>query len=110
MLELASNDGYMLRHYLANGIRTLGVDPAPGPAQRAIDQGIETRIEFFTREFASELASEGITADVIHANNVLAHVADTNGFVAGIALLLKPGGEVVIECPYVADLVDGCHG
>jgi len=109
VLELASNDGYQLRNYHARGIPVLGIDPAEGPARRAIDQGVDTRIDFFTEDLAERLAAEGVAADVIHANNVLAHVADTNGFVAGIAHLLKDDGEAVIECPYLKDLVDHCE-
>ena len=109
VLELASNDGYQLQNYVARGIPVLGIDPAEGPARRAIEQGVETRIDFFTEELAERLASEGVAADVVHANNVLAHVADTNGFVAGIARLLKDDGEAVIECPYLKDLVDHCE-
>jgi len=109
VLELASNDGCLLRTYAARGIRVLGVDPAEGPARRAIASGIDTRIAFFTREYAERLAGEGIRPDVVHANNVLAHVDDTNGFVAGIAMLVGEDGEVVVECPYVKDLVDGCE-
>jgi len=109
VLELASNDGYQLKNYAQRGIPVLGVDPAEGPARRAIEQGVNTRIAFFTREYAKELAREGVAADVIHANNVLAHVKDTNGFVAGIATLLKNDGEAVIECPYLKDLVEHCE-
>ena len=109
VLELASNDGYQLKNYAARGIAVLGIDPARGPAERAIAQGIDTRVAFFTRHLASDLAAEGIAADVIHANNVLAHVADTNGFVAGIAMLLKDDGEAVIECPYLQDLIENCE-
>ncbi len=109
VLELASNDGYLLRNYVAAGIPVLGIDPASGPAQRAIENGVNTRNDFFTLELARELAAEGVAADVIHGNNVLAHVADTNGFVEGIALLLKPDGEAVIECPYLGDLIEHCE-
>ena len=109
VVELASNDGYLLGNYVARGIPVLGIDPAPGPASRAIEKGVNTRIEFFTRELGQQLASQGLMADVIHANNVLAHVADTNGFVAGMAAMLKAGGEVVVECPYVLDLIEHCE-
>ncbi|HEY8470947.1 MAG TPA: class I SAM-dependent methyltransferase [Longimicrobiales bacterium] len=109
VVELASNDGYLLQYYQAAGIPVLGIDPAPGPARAAIERGIETLVEFFTLELADRLANEGKRADVIHANNVLAHVADTNGFVAGIARLLKPSGVAVIEVPYVRDLIDHCE-
>lgn len=106
VIELASNDGYLLQYYQQHGIPVLGVDPAEGPARKAIEKGVPTEIAFFTRQFAQQLATAGKQADVIHANNVLAHVADTNGFVAGIEALLKPGGVAVIEHPYVRDLVE----
>ena len=77
----------------------LGIDPAEPPAKAAQAIGIETIIDFFTTDLAADLARRGLAADVIHANNVLAHVADTNGFVAGIARLLKPSGVAVLECP-----------
>lgn len=106
VVELASNDGYLLQFYKDKGIPVLGIDPAEGPAKKAIEKGIPTEIGFFTKDFASELAAQGKQADIIHANNVLAHVPDTNGFVAGIAELLKPEGVAVIEHPYVRDLVE----
>ena len=109
VLELASNDGYLLRHYVEAGIPVLGIDPAEGPAGEAIKRGVNTRIDFFTVALADRLAGEGVAADVIHAHNVLAHVADTNGFVDGMARLLKPDGEIVVECPYVRDLVEHCE-
>ncbi|MFO1070699.1 MAG: class I SAM-dependent methyltransferase [Geminicoccaceae bacterium] len=108
VIELASNDGYLLQHYKAAGIPVLGIDPAPGPVKAARDKGIDTLLAFFGLDLARKLAAEGRKADVIHGNNVLAHVADTNGFVAGIAALLKPTGVAVIEAPYVRDLID--HG
>jgi SAM-dependent methyltransferase len=109
VIELASNDGYLLKHYKAKGIQVLGIDPAEPPAKAALAIGVDTIIDFFTVDLAASLASEGTTADVIHANNVLAHVADTNGFVAGIAKLLKRTGVAVLEFPYVRDLVDHCE-
>jgi SAM-dependent methyltransferase len=108
VIELASNDGYLLQYYLAAGIPALGIDPAPGPVAAARARGIDTRLAFFGRDLARELAAEGRRADVIHANNILAHVADTNGFVAGVTSLLKDDGVAVIEAPYVKDLID--HG
>ncbi len=108
VIELASNDGYLLQYYRARGIPVLGIDPAPGPVRAAREKGIETLQAFFGRELAQEIATSGRRADVVHANNVLAHVADTNGFVAGIATILKPEGVAVIEAPYVRDLID--HG
>ena len=109
VIELASNDGYLLKHYLAAGIEVLGIDPAEPPAKAAQAIGVETLIDFFTVGLAEQLAAQGLAADVLHANNVLAHVADTNGFVAGIARILKPNGMAVLEFPYVRDLIDHCE-
>jgi SAM-dependent methyltransferase len=106
IIELASNDGYLLQYYQHHGIPVLGIDPAEGPARKANEKGVPTEIAFFTKQLAQQLADNGKMADVIHANNVLAHVADTNGFVSGIAALLNPDGVAVIEHPYVRDLVD----
>jgi SAM-dependent methyltransferase len=106
VVEAASNDGYMLRNFLAAGVPVLGIDPAPGPAQAARDAGIPTLGTFFTRELARDLHRDGVQADVFLANNVLAHVADLNGFVEGIGTLLAPDGVAVLECPYLIDLVD----
>ena len=105
VLELASNDGYMLRNFLAHGIPVLGIDPAEGPARVAREAGIPTRCEFFGGELAHGMRDEGLLADVVIANNVLAHVPDLNGFVAGIRTVLKHGGVAVIEVPYVVDLI-----
>lgn len=106
VIELASNDGYLLRHYVEHGVPVLGIDPAEGPARAAEAAGVPTRMTFFTRLLADQLVAEGLRADLIHANNVLAHVADTNGFVAGLGELVKRDGVVVIEVPYVKDLID----
>lgn len=110
VIEAASNDGYMLRRFMELGVPVLGVDPAPDPVKSAVTAGVLTRQDFFTREFAETLLEEGVgPADVFLGNNVLAHVPDLNGFVAGIRLVLKPEGLAVIEVPYVADLIDGCE-
>jgi SAM-dependent methyltransferase len=106
VVELASNDGYLLKNYVEAGIPVLGIDPADGPAKAAERVGVPTLNTFFTVDRATKLRAEGRQADVVHANNVLAHVADTNGFVAGIKLLLKDTGVAVIEAPYVKDLID----
>lgn len=105
VLEPASNDGYMLRHFVAHGIPVLGIDPSAAPAQAAHNAGIPTLQCFFTRALAQQLYDEGCRADVIIANNVLAHVPDLNGFVAGLRLLLKDTGVLVVEVPYVLDLL-----
>jgi len=108
VVEVASNDGYMLRNFLERGIPVLGIDPAPGPASTAAGLGIRTIPDFFTEELGRSLAGEGVRADVIIANNVLAHVADTNGFVRGLAAILAPDGVLSVEVPYLGDLVRGC--
>lgn len=106
VVELASNDGYLLKNYVERGIQVLGIDPADGPAKAAEAIGVATLNTFFTAQLAERLRAEGKQADVVHGNNVLAHVADTNGFVAGIKLLLKNTGVAVIEVPYAKDLID----
>ena len=106
VVEIASNDGYMLKNFIARGIPVLGIDPAPAPAAAAIEAGVRTLNTFFGRDLARQLRQDGMVADLIIANNVLAHVADLNGLVEGIATLLKPGGLAVLEMPYVVDLID----
>ncbi len=106
-IEVASNDGYLLQWYKASGVPVLGIEPAGNVAEVAIrDRGVETLSEFFGHDIACRLAGEGKSADVIHANNVLAHVADLNGVVSGFAALLKQGGRVVVEAPYLGDLIE----
>jgi SAM-dependent methyltransferase len=109
VIEAASNDGYMLKNFVERDIPVLGIDPASGPAEAAQKAGINTRCTFFTKELATELKASGQQADLFLANNVLAHVPDLNGFVAGIKILLKDTGVAVIEAPYVVDLVDHCE-
>lgn len=109
VVEVASNDGYMLRNFHERGIPTLGIDPVPGPAAAAEKLGIPTLREFFGAKLALELRASNTLADVVIGNNVLAHVADLSGFVNGIRTILKPGGVAVIEAPYVRDLIDHCE-
>jgi SAM-dependent methyltransferase len=110
VVEIASNDGYLLQHYHRQGIPVLGIDPAVKVARVAQEErGIRTLCEFFGDELARRLIERGGRADVIHAHNVLAHVADLNGFASGIQLLLKDDGLAVIEVPYVKDLIDHCE-
>lgn len=107
VIEVASNDGYLLQWYQRAGVPVLGIEPARNIARVAEEQkGIPTISEFFGRELAAQLATNGQQADVIHANNVLAHVADLNGVVAGFKTLLKPNGTVVVEAPYLKDLIE----
>lgn len=106
VIEIASNDGYLLRHYIDAGVRALGIEPAQNIAEVARIRGIETINEFFSAEIARRLVAAECRADVLHGNNVLAHVADLNGVVEGIAILLKEDGVAVIEVPYVKDMID----
>ena len=109
VVELASNDGYLLKNFVERGIPVLGIDPASRQAEAARKIGVPTLNTFFGKSVAEQLRAEGKQADVIIANNVLAHVADTHGFIEGMALLLAEQGVAVIEVPYVKDLVDHCE-
>src|SRR5215510_5450423 len=107
VVEIASNDGYLLKNYKRHGIAVLGIEPAINVAQVARDKnGIPTLCEFFGAALAEQLAAEGVQADLVHANNVLAHVPDLNGFVQGLKTLLKPEGLAIIEVPYVKEMID----
>ncbi len=107
VVEIASNDGYLLQWYKQRGIPVLGIEPARNIACVAeAEKGVPTISEFFGHDLASQMAKRGQSADVIHANNVLAHVPDLNGVVAGFATLLKPNGVAVVEAPYLKDLID----
>ncbi|MAT42397.1 MAG: methyltransferase [Anaerolineaceae bacterium] len=107
VVEIASNDGYLLQFYKNAGIPVLGIEPAQNIAVHARANGIPTVCEFFNQDVANQLKENGQQADVFHANNVLAHVADLNGVVAGMRTLLKPDGIGIIEFPYVKDMIDG---
>jgi SAM-dependent methyltransferase len=107
VVELASNDGYLLQHVVERDIPALGVEPAANVATAARERGIETVVEFFGRELAARLLAEGRLADLVVANNVLAHVPDLNDFVAGIRRLLAPAGVVTIEFPHLEKLMAG---
>ncbi len=104
-LEIASNDGYLLQYFVKAGIPVLGVEPARNIARVAEEKGVRTVCEFFGRELAATLPK----ADVVIANNVLAHVADLNGFIDGIKAVLKPDGVATLEVPYVKEMVDRCE-
>jgi SAM-dependent methyltransferase len=107
VLEVASNDGYLLQHYKSAGIPVLGIEPARNVASVAeTERNIPTICEFFDERLASRLFAKRQRADVIHANNVLAHVADLNGFVRGLRLALREDGLLVVEVPYVKDMID----
>jgi SAM-dependent methyltransferase len=107
VVEVASNDGYLLQHVAAKGIPCLGVDPAAGVAEAAAAKGVETRIGFFGRALAGEIAARRRRADLVVGNNVLAHVPDLDDFVEGLASLVKPEGWVTLEFPHLLRLIDG---
>jgi SAM-dependent methyltransferase len=108
-VEIASNDGYLLQYYKQGGVPVLGIEPARNVAKVAEERGIPTLVEFFGLQVATELAADRKRADVLHANNVLAHVADLNGFVAGIRAILADDGVAAIEFPYLGDMIDRCE-
>jgi SAM-dependent methyltransferase len=107
VVEVASNDGYLLQLMKERGIPILGIDPSRTVAEAAEMKGVPTIVDFFGTRLAGRLAAEGTTADLVLGNNVLAHVPDVNDFVAGIAKLLKPSGLVTMEFPHVVRLVEG---
>jgi len=104
-VEIASNDGYLLQYSIKKGINCLGVEPCESVALAARDKGIETRIAFFGRAYADELRGQGWSADLITANNVLAHVPDINDFVGGVKILLAPEGVATFEVQHLLTLM-----
>jgi SAM-dependent methyltransferase len=106
VVELASNDGYLLKNFIDMGVPVLGIDPSDTVAAAAEKIGVPTLVEFFGERLAKELAGSGRQADLIIGNNVLAHVPLLNDFVAGIALLLKPKGSATIEFPHLLELIE----
>ncbi|MFO7546304.1 MAG: class I SAM-dependent methyltransferase [Trueperaceae bacterium] len=107
VIEVASNDGYLLRNFVARGVRVLGVDPARNVAAAAAKHGVPTVTEFFGAELARTLVSQHGRADLVVANNVLAHVPDLHDFTAGLAAVLAPDGVVSVEVPHVLELIRG---
>ncbi|MDP6376445.1 MAG: class I SAM-dependent methyltransferase [Pseudomonadales bacterium] len=108
-VEIASNDGYLLQYFLEEGVQVLGVEPAANVAKTAIEKGIPTEVRFFGEKTAATLVEAGIRPDLLLGNNVLAHVPDLNDFVAGMKLLLKPGGVITMEFPHLQQLVEHCQ-
>jgi len=104
--ELASNDGYLLQHFLALDVPVTGIEPAANIAKVAVGKGIPTLVEFFGTDLAHRLAADGRYADLIVGNNVLAQIPDINDFTAGMALLLKPEGVITIEVPHLTHLIE----
>src|SRR5450755_1642703 len=109
VVEIASNDGYLLQYFQQRGIPCLGIEPTASTAQAARAKGIEVVEDFFGIALANKLVSNGMAADLMAANNVLAHVPDINDFTAGFARLLKPHGVATFEFPYLIRLVDQCQ-
>jgi len=107
VIELASNDGYLLQYFKKNGIPVLGIEPASNVAEAAIARGIPTIKKFFGVVTATELAARGTRADLLLGNNVLAHVPDLNDFVAAMKIVLNPGGVLTMEFPHLEQLIDG---
>lgn len=105
VVEVASNDGYLLQHFLKAGIEVLGVEPSLSVASAAVQKGIPTEVLFFGAATAAQLKREGHGADIIAANNVLAHVPDINDFVRGFAVLLNDDGVVTVEFPHLLNLI-----
>jgi len=105
VMEIASNDGYLLQHFVAKGMQVLGIEPAANVAEVAVKKGIPTRVCFFGRASAAEIASEHGRPDLLLGNNVLAHVPDLNDFVAGMKVLLAPGGVITMEFPHLQKLI-----
>jgi len=106
VVEIGSNDAYLLKNFQASGVPSLGIEPAANIAKISRDQGIETLIAFFSAKVARELAQAGRKADLLLGNNVLAHSPKINDFVEGLSILLKPGGRIVLEFPYACDLIN----
>jgi len=106
VVEVASNDGYLLQYFSELGVPVLGIEPAANVAQAASQKGVPTLVKFFDASLAEQLASEGRQADLVIGNNVLAQVPDLNGFVEGLRILLKPGGVLTLEFPHLLRLIE----
>lgn len=106
VVEIASNDGYLLQHCVEKGIPCLGIEPTGGTADAAKKKGVPTIREFFGEDFARKMVSDGKQADVLLGNNVLAHVPDINGFVKGLKVALKQSGTITMEFPHLVNLIE----
>ena len=106
VVEVASNDGYLLQYFVAKGIPVLGIEPAANVADVARQKGVPTLVRFFGEKLARELAAEGTQADLLLGNNVLAHVPDLNDFVEGMKVVLKPSGVITMEFPHLLRLME----
>jgi hypothetical protein len=105
VMEIASNDGYLLQHFIARGVPVLGIEPAANVAKVAIDKGVPTTVRFFGRQAAIKIAAEHGRPDLLLGNNVLAHVPDINDFVGGMRILLSPNGVLTMEFPHLQRLI-----
>lgn len=105
VVEIASNDGYLLQHFVAREIPCLGIEPTHGTAEAARKLGIRVIEKFFGQSLASEITADGWQADLLIGNNVLAHVPDINDFVAGLKAALRPGGTITLEFPHLLRLI-----
>ncbi|RWX80907.1 methyltransferase domain-containing protein [Neorhizobium lilium] len=105
VVEIASNDGYLLQHFLYTNIEILGIEPAINVAKVAVEKGIPTITDFFCTTLAADLASDGRQADLIIGNNVLAQVPNLNDFISGLKILLKPAGVITLEFPHIEKLI-----
>lgn len=106
VVEVASNDGYLLQHFVRQGVPVLGIEPAANVAKSAIEKDVPTLVRFFGTQVARELADEGRCADLVLGNNVLAQVPDLNDFVEGLKIMLKPDGVLTLEFPHLLRLID----
>ena len=106
IVEIASNDGYLLKFFAELNIPVLGIEPASNVAKNAIKKGIPTLVKFFNTDTAKELKEKNQQADVLLGNNVLAHVPDVNNFVKGMKILLKPNGVITMEFPHILQLIN----
>lgn len=106
VVEVASNDGYLLQYFVRQGVPVLGIEPAANVAKVAVEKGVPTLVRFFGTELANELTADGRSADLVLGNNVLAQVPDLNDFVEGLKILLKPDGVLTLEFPHLLKLIE----
>ena len=106
VVEVASNDGYLLQYFVQRNVPVLGIEPAANVAKVAVEKGVPTLVRFFGAQLAEELAAEGRCADLVLGNNVLAQVPDLNDFVEGLKILLKPDGVLTLEFPHLLRLIE----
>jgi 2-polyprenyl-3-methyl-5-hydroxy-6-metoxy-1,4-benzoquinol methylase len=109
IVEVGSNDGYLLRHFVDRGFMVRGIDPARACAMAAAEHGVYTRVDFFGEEIAKDMVETEGKADVVTGTNVFAHCPDINDFVAGLATMVKPDGVVILEFPHLLTLIQGCQ-